>query len=32
LIGCGLFGLDEKMLVLQFLDAVEALGGRLAEG
>jgi O-acetyl-ADP-ribose deacetylase (regulator of RNase III) len=32
LIGCGLFGLDEKMLVLQFLDAVEALDDRLAEG
>jgi hypothetical protein len=32
LIGCGLFGLDEKMLVLQFLDAIEALDDRLAEG
>jgi hypothetical protein len=31
LIGCGLFGLDEKMLVLQFLDAIEALDDRLAE-
>jgi O-acetyl-ADP-ribose deacetylase (regulator of RNase III) len=29
LIGCGLFGLDEKMLILQFLDAVEALDERL---
>jgi O-acetyl-ADP-ribose deacetylase (regulator of RNase III) len=32
LIGCGLFGLDEKMLVLQFLDALEAFDDRLAEG
>jgi O-acetyl-ADP-ribose deacetylase (regulator of RNase III) len=32
LIGCGLFGLNEKMLVLQFLDALEALDDRLAEG
>jgi hypothetical protein len=32
LIGCGLFGLDEKMLILQFLDAIEALDDRLAEG
>ena len=32
LIGCGLFGLDEKMLVLQFLDALEALDDRLVEG
>jgi hypothetical protein len=32
LIGCGLFGLDEKMLVLQFLDAIEELDDRLAEG
>jgi O-acetyl-ADP-ribose deacetylase (regulator of RNase III) len=31
LIGCGLFGLDEKMLILQFLDAVEALDDRVAE-
>jgi Macro domain len=32
LIGCGLFGLDEKMLVLQFLDALEEVDDRLAEG
>jgi O-acetyl-ADP-ribose deacetylase (regulator of RNase III) len=32
LIGCGLFGLDEKMLILQFLDAVESLDDRLQEG
>jgi O-acetyl-ADP-ribose deacetylase (regulator of RNase III) len=32
LIGCGLFGLDEKMLVLQFLDTIEALDNRLREG
>jgi O-acetyl-ADP-ribose deacetylase (regulator of RNase III) len=32
LIGCGLFGLDEKMLVLQFLDAVETLDDRLKDG
>lgn len=32
LIGCGLFGLDEKMLILQFLDAVETLDERLMEG
>jgi hypothetical protein len=32
LIGCGLFGLDEKMLVLQFLDAIEELDDRLTEG
>jgi O-acetyl-ADP-ribose deacetylase (regulator of RNase III) len=32
LIGCGLFGLDEKMLVLQFLDAIEEFDNRLAEG
>jgi hypothetical protein len=32
LIGCGLFGLDEKMLILQFLDAIEELDDRLAEG
>ena len=32
LIGCGLFGLDEKMLFLQFLDAIEELDDRLAEG
>jgi O-acetyl-ADP-ribose deacetylase (regulator of RNase III) len=25
LIGCGLFGLDEKMLILQFIDALETL-------
>jgi O-acetyl-ADP-ribose deacetylase (regulator of RNase III) len=28
LIGCGLFGLDEKMLVLQFLDAIEEFDNR----
>ncbi len=32
LIGGGLFELDEKMLILQFLDAIEALDERLAEG
>jgi O-acetyl-ADP-ribose deacetylase (regulator of RNase III) len=32
LIGCGVFDLDEKMLILQFLHAVEALDERLAEG
>jgi Macro domain len=32
LIGCGLFGLDEKMLVLQFLDALEVFDDRLVEG
>lgn len=32
LIGCGLFGLDEKMLILQFIDAIEELDDRLAEG
>ena len=32
LIGCGLFGLDEKMLILQFLDALEVFDDRLAEG
>jgi len=32
LIGCGLFGLDEKMLILQFLDAIQELDDRLAEG
>jgi O-acetyl-ADP-ribose deacetylase (regulator of RNase III) len=32
LIGCGLFGLDEKMLILQFLDAVESLDERLKDG
>ena len=32
LIGCGLFGLDEKMLILQFLDAIGELDDRLAEG
>ena len=31
LIGCGLFGLDEKMLILQFLDAVETVDSRLAK-
>ena len=29
LIGCGLFGLDERMLVLQFLEAIEALDERM---
>jgi hypothetical protein len=32
LIGGGLFGLDEKMLVLQFLDAVQAFDSSLSEG
>jgi len=32
LIGCGRFGLDEKMLILQFLDAVETLDDRLKDG
>lgn len=32
LIGCGRFGLDEKMLVLQFLDAIETLDHRLRDG
>ena len=32
LIGCGRFGLDEKMLILQFLDAVEALDDRIKDG
>ena len=32
LIGCGVFGLDEKMLVLQFLDAIETFDERLKEG
>jgi O-acetyl-ADP-ribose deacetylase (regulator of RNase III) len=32
LIGCGIFGLDEKMLILQFLDAIESLDGRLQDG
>ena len=31
LIGCGLFGLDEKMLILQFLDAIEELDDRLTD-
>jgi O-acetyl-ADP-ribose deacetylase (regulator of RNase III) len=31
LIGCGRFGLDEKMLILQFLDAVETLDERAKE-
>jgi len=31
LIGCGIFGLDEKMLVLQFLDALERFDRRLSE-
>jgi O-acetyl-ADP-ribose deacetylase (regulator of RNase III) len=31
LIGCGRFGLDEKMLILQFLDAMEALNDRFEE-
>jgi len=31
LIGCGLFGLDEKMLILQFIDAVETLADRLTK-
>jgi O-acetyl-ADP-ribose deacetylase (regulator of RNase III) len=31
LIGCGRFGLDEKMLILQFLDAVETLDDRLKD-
>lgn len=32
LIGCGVFGLDERMLILQFLDAIETFDGRLNEG
>src|SRR5713101_1153073 len=32
LIGAGLFGLDEKMRILQFIDAIEALDDRLPEG
>jgi O-acetyl-ADP-ribose deacetylase (regulator of RNase III) len=32
LIGCGRFGLDEKMLILQFLDAIEEFDDRLTEG
>jgi O-acetyl-ADP-ribose deacetylase (regulator of RNase III) len=32
LIGCGLFGLQEKMLILQFIDAIEELDDRLNEG
>ena len=32
MIGCGLFGLDEKMLILQFLDSIEEFDDRLAEG
>jgi O-acetyl-ADP-ribose deacetylase (regulator of RNase III) len=32
LIGWGLFGLDEKMLILQFLDAIEEFDDRLAGG
>jgi O-acetyl-ADP-ribose deacetylase (regulator of RNase III) len=31
LIGCGLFGLDEKMLILQFLDAIEEFDQGLDE-
>jgi O-acetyl-ADP-ribose deacetylase (regulator of RNase III) len=31
LIGCGLFGLDEKMLILQFLDVIEDLDDRLTD-
>src|SRR5262249_21800515 len=31
LIGCGIFGLDEKMLVLQFLDVIEELDDRLTD-
>jgi O-acetyl-ADP-ribose deacetylase (regulator of RNase III) len=32
LIGCGLFGLDEKMLIQQFLDVVETFDERLEDG
>lgn len=32
LIGCGLFGLDEKMLILQFLDAIERASLRHGSG
>jgi O-acetyl-ADP-ribose deacetylase (regulator of RNase III) len=32
LIGCGLFGLDERMLILQFLDAIEEFDDRLTDG
>ncbi len=31
LIGCGVFGLDERLLVAQFLDAVEALDDRMGD-
>jgi O-acetyl-ADP-ribose deacetylase (regulator of RNase III) len=31
LLGCGLFGLDERMLILQFLDALEILDSQLME-
>jgi O-acetyl-ADP-ribose deacetylase (regulator of RNase III) len=32
LIGTGVFGLNEKMLILQFLDAIESLDERLSDG
>ena len=32
LIGSGMFGLDVKMLILQFLDAIEKLDDRLTDG
>jgi O-acetyl-ADP-ribose deacetylase (regulator of RNase III) len=32
LIGCGRFGLDEKMLILQFLDSIEEFDDRLPDG
>jgi hypothetical protein len=32
LIGCGLFGLDEKMLILQLLDAIEEFDDGLTDG
>jgi O-acetyl-ADP-ribose deacetylase (regulator of RNase III) len=31
LIGCGLFALDQKMLILQFIDAVETLADRVTK-
>src|SRR5262245_6513420 len=32
LIGCGRFGLDEKMLILQFFDAIDAFDSHLKDG
>src|SRR5437667_12804639 len=31
LVGCGIFGLEEKMLILQFLEAIEGLNDRLGD-